>query len=798
MASFTEKAMDAKLYKVAREKQYETWVCKPPVGTCVFDSFYHRDICMNFKKLWISSLEYAQYMQNYGNTDDAYIVRNCMVGEQDFVIIDAAGNFRKIYLAELQKGYVLASSGVRFNTDNLSMDSCVLTTAESGLQYYKAALKSEGSIPIFDWVKVRRIPDPQPKLAVHIPKDKRFTLAFLELGNDKLVANTVKTNHGKGDFVVCSSPVFDPSRLRLMNGLAFSHQFNNQGWLNEVVPVPDIPKPASMYRKSVQTKVSGGTTSRKDLILKVMSEIKHGVESGRLVLIGGKVLQDEGLEIIELGSEIFITCIGRKCGFDLSSSDSVRVKWNKASGGLTLKELTESTIRQYIMLFCSIVKRGWESNIYTAPCDEATLDAINAFSGYEFTPMNAYMRGELTDDLSFQSVVKVSLIYDYLQRCRVRNIPLFRGIKYAAKVGQTLKFTSFSSWSASINSAQVFGDNVYIVTNNDTLNAVYINSISQFRDSEFEFLLKSGYLFHVDRVLSMGDKKLYFGRLIRDDTYFFKGLTGADETALNYLTNEFMRMDVCNYYSILFNEPDEIVFTSRYTNLMYRFYEDSKGWGIYKNGKLLLKVDITKLDETAQAVNEFLMDKMKDVQFDPAVATLFELGSRMMYRLVGEFQREKFQILNLRFIDVNDMCQVFTGTLTVSGDNDDNIAIKIRMDSETKMQIAAKSQSKGIRKEFEATDPNTASEVYKAVVHTFKLNQWGRIERGLAMVARYRKQELKKSDEGMYLIGGVGIIVVIDGSNIRIRGLGDEMIFDFWTNLMTIASLVNERVGERI
>ena len=157
------------------------------------------------------------------------------------------------------------------------------------------------------------------------------------------------------------------------------------------------------------------------------------------------------------------------------------------------------------------------------------------------------------------------------------------------------------------------------------------------------------------------------------------------------------------------------------------------------------------------------------------------------------------------FLILNDEKEYDTYKIVLSGDNDDTIAVLVKIepkDLDYKILIKAKSNNKTLNKAKVFTIVEDIPEsVYKLLLSTFDLNNTNRCDKVMQLVATYRKEKYIKNEIEKktyeYVFGAVKVTAILDNDSIIYKCNGKEIVTNHFDNVRTIAGKVNDLIKEK-
>ena len=157
------------------------------------------------------------------------------------------------------------------------------------------------------------------------------------------------------------------------------------------------------------------------------------------------------------------------------------------------------------------------------------------------------------------------------------------------------------------------------------------------------------------------------------------------------------------------------------------------------------------------------------------------------------------------FLILNDEKEYDTYKIVLSGDNDDTIAVLVKIepkDLDYKILIKAKSNNKTLNKTKVFTMVEDIPEsVYKLLLSTFALNNTNRCDKVMQLVATYRKEKYTKNEIEKktyeYVFGTLKVTAILDNDSIIYKYNGKEIVTNHFDNVRTIAGKVNDLIKEK-
>lgn len=266
---------DISLYKKCKRKQYDVWMCKPPLGTVVINRLEQYDLLVYLREYvsllrerdFLTSIELREIKES-NKSIYSFIVKNCYVTNKvdSIVIYGVAGELRVTDYKFICDNYKVKNKNGKY-------------IGIAG--FMRKEFISYNDEKVLPWHKVRFMTDKSvDERALFVPKENSGTV----LTNTGYPAkyNQRGIDHGKGDFIVCSSS--DLSNRYIVNGLVFSGTFSNKGWSDSIEEVKLSSKPQDLFEKIIPFKLS---TKFKDTFNKFLTNgdfrlIDSSISLGRL------------------------------------------------------------------------------------------------------------------------------------------------------------------------------------------------------------------------------------------------------------------------------------------------------------------------------------------------------------------------------------------------------------------------------------------------------------------------------------------------------------------------------------
>lgn len=203
-------------YKPCKKKQFEVWMCRPPLGTVVVDHLTQSRGSSVLKQAGVSgNIILGDVMRGWKSSGDAR-----------FGVVMQAVSSGLVSIVSKPSHLVLCGTEGQFYVSDYSFVRAQYSVFSNN-NYVNLDAIPELATKEFNWRRVRANSDYAAKtFACFVPVKQSFVL-----GNQ--VVNERGIQHGKGDFIVCSKLPNGQPDLRnrwVVNGLVFSDTYNNTGW----------------------------------------------------------------------------------------------------------------------------------------------------------------------------------------------------------------------------------------------------------------------------------------------------------------------------------------------------------------------------------------------------------------------------------------------------------------------------------------------------------------------------------------------------------------------------------------
>lgn len=266
---------DISLYKKCQRKQYDVWMCKPPLGTVVINRLEQYDLLVYLRKYvpllrerdFLTSIELREIKES-NKSIYLFITKNCYVTNKfdSIIIYGVAGELRVTDYKFICNNYKVKNKNGRYiNIAGFMRKEFISYNDERVLSWHKVRFMADKSVD---------------ERALFIPKE--YVGAVLTNTGYLVKYNQRGIDHGKGDFIVCNSS--DLSNRYIVNGLVFSGTFSNKGWSDSIEEVKLSSKPQDLFEKIIPFKLS---TKFKDTFNKFLTNgdfrlIDSSISLGRL------------------------------------------------------------------------------------------------------------------------------------------------------------------------------------------------------------------------------------------------------------------------------------------------------------------------------------------------------------------------------------------------------------------------------------------------------------------------------------------------------------------------------------
>lgn len=814
-------------YKPCRKKFHDVYMCKPPVGTIVINKLINPDVVKAVGKAYftVEELQKIAGTQLYAALQ-GYVQqkRASITDKYDYVICGTVGELYTVQESDIVSYYQMFRDGnpININQDDIRQHS-----------------NNDGTI---NWTLIR----PSPAtisysigFALFVPVNKRLQIP---VKHGVANVNAPGVSHGKGDFIVCDRTPGGTLKVetrRVVNGEVFATMYNNQGWqdclASTVINMSIEACPVLFTKKDKPIEVSD---KEPRFVKELQAAFVRPIQSGTAVSYDPTTSP----EIVTQFSEAYVAAKFSQAGIPADSgaliafyimnrSDILTVMFDKPrkhvlilSGDnyrdgvkLTMKDQDDFEFAKAVILMLSCLQpRGFLSGFRHVPVSAQEAQGFKMFTDDAYTEINDAMYAGKVSELSFSNWLASKMMYSTLNRCQLKGVRLFRGMNFDDEpcVGQVIKLNSFTSWSLSYSVTKGFSSKyTFMVKVTSPIHAVYINSLSEYRDSEFEVIINAGYKIKIQECIKCNNSKLFICVIAVDeqakaklDTAFERESDeSADWFSETLANNVIANQDVGGVLYMVYNfvKPGircETVFANKFgdqnrdTDVVRVKLETqtNKISIIYFVGgeKKQLDYEYKSFD---QAIAE-TMQKLEGIvkQLDHKTeGSVYAVGQQFMFNIAARFENEGFQLIRQQFDAKREVKDTLHGVVVISGDNDDNIALRFRVTSDMKIAIIAQSQNIKLKHEFDATDDKLYDNIFNTVVRKFKLSQWRRIERALNLVAQYKRTTVKTlskdNHSASYEVAGRQVIVTCDGNTVVFNAT-HPVSFNYFDNLRTMAA----------
>lgn len=789
-------------YKPCRYKIHDCYVCKPPAGVVVINNLMHNDLVKALGSAYFTVEQLAKMngspkhnaLMAWVQSSDTGVA---MTNGNNFVVADPLGNLSVISGGELSANYTFVQDNqpVSISSERLSV-----------------RMSSDGTM---NWHLVRLssyILSRSQQMACFVPLKEK-----IQNGN-QYIANGPGLSHGKGDFLVCNKgqngqPDF--ASRKVVNGELFALTYNNQGWVDCVANIMPMVSTATLPRLFEPKEVENRNLPAQ--LANLYKQFKSGVQAGALCSYNtaqspmisqtideeslsnlgsyGVTAEDTIMHIVNVDEQVIL----------LYKRDKDRVVGIFAGGRVAIEFPADNAdrIKHYTVLLACLQRKGFMSGFRTIPLSAQEITSFRNFTGNAYTKINGAMSDNSLDGVDFSTWYFMRDMYKALSKCSARGVSLFRGMYLEngdLHAGSIVKLTSFTSWSFSFDTATRFGDMVFCIELSHSVEALYINALSMFRDGEYEVILNAGYHLRVKNKIHTADTDIYFCDIQKDQKYVNKLVERFDikkEVSNSSLLSGIAQLAETNPAIGRFFYP---VFTTGRIAFVNKISPDVDSSSIechirksnnvvrFVKNKNNFDVPISNYDKTIADAEAMLVKLCSDVSFE-GTDDIYRFGISFLYNISTKFTREGFQILRQNFQTEKEVGDVMRGTLTISGDNDDHISIRFMINKELSIKFMARTNKVAGQREFDGKKETLVDDVYEAIVKKFALNQHHRVERALNLAARFKHKTVKVvNSEPM------SATYDVDGKFITVKYNGNMIVFNevcsvyYYDNLHTIAS----------
>lgn len=213
---------DPQNYKPCCKKQYEIWMCKPPVGTVVINKLEQAGVAKQLGGRTAFSIEALRKMQRESPQLFAQLEQLVRVGQvycvkdNDVVLCGTRGEFWVTSVSKVQSTYQVRFQG---------------QWGSNWAGATKERAKVVDNQFLIPWMKVHALGGKAGQLmACHVPLGQTGTI---QTSWSVLKFNDVGVEHGNGDFIICtigSNGIPNMGDRWVVNGAVFADTYNHQGW----------------------------------------------------------------------------------------------------------------------------------------------------------------------------------------------------------------------------------------------------------------------------------------------------------------------------------------------------------------------------------------------------------------------------------------------------------------------------------------------------------------------------------------------------------------------------------------
>ena len=457
----------------------------------------------------------------------------------------------------------------------------------------------------------------------------------------------------------------------------------------------------------------------------------------------------------------------------------------------------------YILDFIGMFYKGMFSCFSAPKMNSTQLKAFKTYSGSGYSSLNS---GLYNNNLSFDDYILYYELHEFLKKCRInRHMHLFRGVcDISVDTGDVISCNNFSSVSFDLGIAYNFSDStIFRITDVYGLNGFFINSISEYRNIELEVLLDAGYDIHVDDLAyKYRGYKVYNCHIVRNNSesnFSISNYESRMELFLYSLYMEIMSNEKIASKGIVESCPSgsysiRISFNSTEKNSIKRveIKYDGDSDKIHISEDRIGSYD-SKLVNTFEASESKFPDIIKYLE-DVCSKVLCPIGSENMLvytQVAQEFTDNGFLVID------DEVCDKYF-KLILSGDNDDNVAIRFKImsnENEYTVRVSAKSNGVSLDKTKSFTDLDSLSEgVYTLVASSFNLNSANRSDKVIGIISRYLKVNQTKVAESSslvrYKLGDKEVIARLEGNGIIYSYNGNQVYTNHFDHITKVASNV--------
>lgn len=420
------------------------------------------------------------------------------------------------------------------------------------------------------------------------------------------------------------------------------------------------------------------------------------------------------------------------------------------NGDFKAKTDSIQTAASYILELTDTLYKGMFSCFYAPRMNSNQLNALKEYSGNSYESLNADLNN---DSLSFSNYMFYCNLHNFLNKCRItRHMPLFRGISgISIHENMILKCDSFSSTSFLLSVSERFGTDILRIRDAYGLHGFFINSISEFRNREWEVLIDAGYDLHIGKVIyEHNGKRVYDCYMKRNESankFSMNNFKEAGELFIHDLYNSLISRDnviskcvleLSEYMTVFLDVTFSKIKDSNIQSLNIYCTKDkvivkSKNFGDYKS-EIIKELPISS--ESSDKIIDYIEDLCSRASIND------KDGCMLVYNQVAQ------KFTDNGFLVIDDELGADLFKLILSGDNDDKVVVKFKVAKydegyEVKINGRANNTSINKSKKFDTIE-NLVNGVYELILKTFKLNSSNRCDSVMNLIANYMKVKYKK------------------------------------------------------
>jgi len=758
----------------------------PELGTFVINKVKNNDIYNTFKFEFLSPSLYARMTPKWKRVFDSYVAVGriqVVTRAQRFIKAGVLGELDVISFDKLQESYMFATG------DPISL----------------LTLTKRITNNLMSWQKITAIATDYQEYACFVPFDNKFMFNNIDS------VNIFEIPHGYGDFIVYTLVNNQLCDGRVVNGQIFTLEYNNINWKGQVETglkevtinnLPNIVNQVFDYSESIETKYSFAELLKLDLEAKKPSAYLYDIQI--MNVLDKDVLQiDTQYCAVKLRTKFYLVYT--------RLTDVVSIKKMCIIEKYIIKASSYDSFITEVQGILGVLKAGIESSFLTSIGSIEELSCINNYTKNGFQEVNkALYTGHRLD---FKDYLLASTVYTYLKRCSLKdNVWLYRGLKSKRRVYEGMLLKSYNFLSTSINFKSVLGFGTGIIMRfkeTKGLEGLYINTISNSRNSEYEVLINAGNdIVFEKKVGVINDVEIWDCKIVPDKSFrMLKNQNKVIDTTLNILNHHPLR----NYFYITKCNEDYrsciIEFSSLYnnTNISLTFSE--------KNVIILYSQEKKKYKKTVRLSKDDLylriikiFDKcLEFYQSDFSIITgsaLYRIGCDVIFNISSKFVYEGFILLGQRiFTKKYSDDYEFKASITLNGDSDDSISIlhKFYCTTLDKCSLSLSGKSDSAEKSTSLSGSlrkvdSLVEKVFEYCLQNFNLNYSRRVDKVITKIANYFGDDItveKARDCIVYKLGETKYIYVkMDGTNVNyLTDLGQVEV-DYFDNLNVVASKV--------